>query len=167
MKFKGTVIITDPCYLGIEDVESKIPGLFDSTGYGDWSCTTFVDSPETRTLLEELNNMYAEFYTAYNFSNASDEKREEMLNEYLEKRKAMEDTPLILGQFCADSGEVCVVLLEDVLKLNPSFNYHTDRKWTTTTISDFDGDINIEEDEEGNSVVGIGNINFYTAQTGL
>jgi len=74
-----------------------------------------------------------------------------------------------------------VFLLDEVLTYNPDFDYHINRPWTTTLIKDFDGDIVIEvvnveyEDEETGEiredeevqVIGKGNINFYTTQTGF
>lgn len=110
------------------------------TIYGDWSCTTF-DS----------------------------------------------DTEEILGEFCADVGMVGVFLLDEVLKYNPDFDYHIECPWTTTLIKDFDGEVDFEiiheegfyEDntefhkkgdkweDDSVSVIGKGNINFMTRQTGL
>lgn len=105
------------------------------------------------------------------------------------------DTNEILGHFCADAGLVSVFLLDEVLKYNPSFDYHLDRDWTTTLIKDFKGTVQIiieeyeyeyEDDYEGHwkkgdkgidysvHVVGHGinkktgqPINFRTEQTGL
>lgn len=154
MKFTGDIIITDPCYIirkntndwdkcnygeYMEDLGIK-HYLCKSTLYGDWSCTTF-DS----------------------------------------------DTKKLIGEFCADAGLVAVFLLNEVLKYNPDFDYHIERPWTTTLIKDFDGDVEIkvvhtegiyEEDSEywkkGDKweddsvrVVGKGNINFETRQTGF
>ena len=150
MKFKGDIIITDPCYiirakhhgtvpLAKDDWEACDYGrdmevfnittyLTDDTGCGDWSCKT-------------INK----------------------------------DTEQVLGEFCADSGMVSVFLLDEVLKYNPDFDYHLNRPHTTTLIKDFDGDITIDyvsyqysEDDnktyesEEVRVIGIGNINFYT-----
>ena len=77
------------------------------------------------------------------------------------------DTGEVIGDFCADSGMVGVFLLEEVLKYNPDFDYHKYKPWTTTLIKDFDGEIKIEIIGEKVSVVGTGNINFFTLQTGL
>ena len=46
-----------------------------------------------------------------------------------------------IGHFCADAGLVAVFDLAEVLKYNPSFDYHITKKWTTTLIKDFDGDV--------------------------
>lgn len=97
------------------------------------------------------------------------------------------DTHEKIGEFCADAGMVGVFLLDEVLKYNPDFNYHIERPWTTTLIKDFDGEIDFEiihtegvyeDDTEFHSkgdrweddsviVVGRGNINFETRQTGF
>lgn len=160
MRFKGDIIITDPCYIckeseyrdnNISDWElcnygedMEVLGIKNyicrDTLYGDWSCTT---------------------YDA--------------------------DTHEELGEFCADAGMVGVFLLDEVLKYNPDFDYHIERPWTTTLIRDFDGEIDFEivhtegiyEDDtkfhskgekwedDSVSVVGKGNINFETHQTGF
>lgn len=152
MRFKGDIIITDPCYIirkenelteddwwacdyGENMEELGIRNyLCRNTIYGDWSCTTF------RTENDE-----------------------------------------VLGEFCADAGLVAVFLLDEVLKYNPNFDYHTKRTWTTTLIKDFDGDIELSVvpftyiDEDTNEecedrevrVIGTGNINFYTTQIGF
>lgn len=157
MKFKGDVIITDPCYLmkkGADyDWEKCDYGdnmealgftkyLVRDTIYGDWSCTT------------------------YN-----------------------QDTKDKIGSFCADAGLVGVFLLDEVLKYNPGFDYHTERLWTTTLIPDFEGEISIhvvtvkpdpsenidddsddkefDEEYEEVRVIGKGTTNFFTTQTGL
>lgn len=51
------------------------------------------------------------------------------------------DTKKPIGEFCADAGLVGVFSLKEVLKYNPKFDYHTNRKWTTTLIKNFTGDV--------------------------
>lgn len=155
MKFKGDVIITDPCYIDTKDNKlwDDTTGKFDlhtgsgleyfgftsyiyrDTIYGDWSCTT------------------------YN-----------------------KDTKEEIGSFCADAGLVGVFLLDEILKFNPKYNVKEEvERGSATLIKDFDGDIWDEvvqlalledqneedyyEDEEVR-IIGKGNINFYTSQTG-
>lgn len=97
------------------------------------------------------------------------------------------DTNEKIGNFCADAGMVGVFLLNEVLKYNPDFDYHVERPWTTTLIKNFDGEIDFEivhtegvyEDDtefhrkgekwedDSVSVVGRGNVNFKTVQTGF
>ena len=47
----------------------------------------------------------------------------------------------VIGEFCADSGMVCVCDLFEVMKYNPDYNYPETRPHTVTTIYDFDGDV--------------------------
>lgn len=115
-------------------------GIARSTIYGDWSCTTFNSN-----------------------------------------------TNETIGEFCADAGMVGVFILDEVLAYNPDFKEYLDKKWTTTVIENFTGDVWFEvhhhegvyEDDtswhkkgqkwENDSVhvVGKGNINFITEQTGF
>lgn len=39
--------------------------------------------------------------------------------------------------------------------------------WCVTVIENFDGDVEYTVDERGAHIVGMGNINFYTSQSGL
>jgi hypothetical protein len=151
MRFKGNIIITDPCYvirdenqMTKDDWEECNYGenmealgiknyLISETIYGDWSCTTY-----NKNTGEEI------------------------------------------GKFCADAGLVGVFLLSEVLAYNPDFDYYISKPWTTTLIKNFDGDIRIEvvkvvneytsvinKNDEEVRVIGEGNINFYTTQTGI
>ncbi len=194
MKFKGDIIITDPCYVmrednGKSDDWSKCnygsnmealgikTYLTNSTEYGDWSCTTVKECPESIVHIDKLNENYFKLFSAHN----SEDKDEELIKILEQERKELEEKgkDFVLGNFCADAGLVSVFLLSEVLEYNPDFDYHLNRPWTTTLIKDFDGDINIihrestnvidgeEESSSEVSVVGKGNINFYTTQTGL
>jgi hypothetical protein len=186
MKFKGDIIITDPCYIIKDDPEKDDWDLCNygknmeklgintyltaNTEYGDWSCTTIKDDPKSEKLLNELNKMYFEFFQNYNNPSIykTEENRKKMYDEYMAERiKKEKEGELILGNFCADAGLVSVFLLDEVLKYNPKFDYHLNRNWTTTLIKNFDGNIEITHKEGDISVVGKGNINFYTSQTGL
>ena len=153
MKFKGSIIITDPCYIvkdddwdehvdticfddGNLDCIGFENNICNSTLYGDWSCTTFSAHKSNP---KELRTKY--------------------LNEDCE-------TPFIYGQFCADAGMVCVCYVTDVMKYNPEF-FTKYGKWYYTLIPDFDGEIEycVENDEA--FIIGIGNKNFFTCQTGM
>lgn len=141
MKFKGTIVITDPCYIDTEDdkiwrgkevdIFSKGKGLekfgftqwiWENTIYGDWSCATFDNKEET------------------------------------------------LGYFCADAGFVGVFYLDEILAFNPNYKYPVNEygcEWATV-IEDFDGDVEyiVDENDEAH-IEGKGNINFITRQTGF
>lgn len=157
MKFKGDIIITDPCYIIPNTKKGKDDWLnceygkwmkalgfnnciTSDTLYGDWSCTTYQ-------------------YDLGYFDS----------HDILEYKLIKE-----IGHFCADAGMVGVFLLEEVLKYNPNFDYHIEKPWTTTLIKDFDGDVNFELMDDGFDdgekqlvVVGKGNINFLGYQTGF
>lgn len=88
------------------------------------------------------------------------------------------DTKEAIGKFCADSGMVAVISLDDVLAQDPTFDdYKTE--YAYTVIRDFEGYVHFKVDKtyfeyEGKRcadynvhVVGKGNINFITSQTGL
>lgn len=82
------------------------------------------------------------------------------------------DTKEVIGEFCADAGMVAVFLLDEVLKYNPDFDYHTERPWTTTLIKDFHGTVELAMKKSKRygdyvEVIGKGNINFVGKQTGI
>lgn len=72
-----------------------------------------------------------------------------------------------IGEFCADAGMVAVFLLDEVLRYNPSYNDHIEKPWTTTLIRDFHGTVELHCKNDKVTVVGKGNINFVSVQTGL
>ena len=82
------------------------------------------------------------------------------------------DTNEEIGQFCADAGIVCVCLLSDILKYDPKFQGHINKPWAFTWIKNFVGDVEFEILKSGEyedsdlHVVGRGNINFKSIQTG-
>lgn len=151
MKFKGNVIITDPCYI----IRARHHGTKSITK-DDWKACEYGEKMEVFGIKNYLtkNTLYGD-WSCSTFN---------------------KDTNKKIGDFCADAGLVSVFLLDEVLAYNPDFDFHIKRPWTTTLIKDFDGDIEIkvieEEGKDGNleeevRVVGIGNINFYTIQTGF
>ena len=189
MKFKGTIVITDPCYLNSDIPESSTSErwwdmvqygdnleatginhyICESTLYGDWSCNTYKGTfEEIKQACKTWDKYYFTFFEKYNNPNLSVEEKNKLYEEYKQYKKQF-NTEHTLGSFCADAGMVCVVYLEDVLKFNPNFkqwaNTHT---WCVTIIEDFNGNIEYEIDENNEAhIVGIGNINFYTSQSGL
>lgn len=203
MKFKGTIIITDPCYI-IKENPIKHPNekdfglpasihskpfkdystpeelaykaaldkyykesrkyddwdkcdygrnmevlgihnyITESTIYGDWSCTTYKITEDP--------------YKAINSFIDASEKGEE----YGIKCSK-------LGNFCADAGLVSVFNLDEVRKYNPDIDkWIASHDWCVTTIPNFDGEVNYYVDKQGSAhIVGVGNVSFFTDQTGL
>lgn len=156
MKFKGTIIITDPCYIIKDDSNDwekcnygrnmKVLGLShcicEYTIYGDWSCTTYEITENPYKVIEDL---------------VKDPKTDCEVN------------CSYLGSFCADAGMVAVFDLDEVRKYNPDIDeWIASHVWCVTTISNFDGDVKYYTDQEGYAhIAGTGNINFFTIQTGL
>lgn len=194
MRFKGDIIITDPCYICKEKQEvGEYPVSEDYFSYS--SKKDYTDykksSCESKQYREEWKRYFAAL-SEYRDNNISDWE----LCNYGEDMEVLgiknyicrdtlygdwscttynSDTHEKIGEFCADAGMVGVFLLDEVLKYNPDFNYHIERPWTTTLIKDFDGEIDFEiihtegEKWEDDSVriIGRGNINFETKQTGF
>lgn len=172
MKFKGDIIITDPCYI----IKESNPDDWDKcdfgdnmeilgikhyiseyTIYGDWSCTTFnVGDRDPKDFIKEYSKITDRMLA---LDDCCEEA--EILSFKIDNLKK-------LGRFCADAGKVAVFYLKDVLKYNPEFDFHITRPWTTTVIRDFNGDIEYYLDENTDAhIIGKGNINFATLQTGL
>lgn len=181
MKFKGTIIITDPGYLasGNKFLENTdywwdetnfgehlhklgfTSYLTDNVEYGD--CTYFTYKGLEEEIVEkvkEWNCFYSNFISNIrklefvDVQSMYDNQRNEFINQNT------------YGEFCTDSGKICVVYLDEVLKFNPNFkDWVNSHKWCASIIEDFDGDIDLELDEDSLHVVGIGNKNFYTFQS--
>ena len=215
MKFKGTIIITDPCYICKENTKEKIGKQPDRDEYYTYGMNEkdYPDAIESilpekeipeaakyvreklgittpykayhSKIYEECYEKYMKALEEYQDLNADDwerceygENMEELgIHTYLCRDTLYgdwscttfnTDTNDILGEFCADAGMFGVFLLDEVLKYNPEFDWYQTRPWTTTLIKNFDGEIDFEiDDEENLHVIGTGNINFKTTQTGF
>lgn len=152
MHFKGTLVITDPCYLKQTeyDDEPKVRQIMSSmTYYGDWSCTTYqipkgVEPLEVRYCEEDL----------YEFGEFTADG----------------------GEVC-----VCLLdELAEVCGTDP-LKFIIEHPWCVTVIPGFDGEVEfkvleitdpeLKEPFKELHVVGIDNHNpnnnFVTFQTGL
>lgn len=127
MNFKGTIIITDPCYLIPNDAD------YEKTNYGEQldklGFTTFLVAD---TGFGDWDNAITK------------------------------DDGTILGNFCADSGQVCVVLAEDAIEYYPEMAQIVKLKSSMhAIIEDFDGDVEIDTSNSNRTMIyGQGNINF-------
>ena len=133
--------------LGIHNYISK------STIYGDWSCSTYQTEEEPKEFMESILRI---------------------LNDNLENEEDSEDwIPYegeYIGEFCADAGLVGVFLLDEILAYNPEWkSWIEEHPWCATIIEDFEGEVEyyIDKVDKEAHIVGTGNINFYTAQTGI
>lgn len=188
MKFNGTLIITDPCYIinksndgdwhkcdygdGMEKL-GITNYLSSSTGCGDWSCTTLKGKDTDQTVDDYLckrHEIYSKGLNDRNQPNITQDDITSIYDQYKKDLSELDRNNVVLGEFCADSGMVGVFLLDEVLKYNPEFDYHINKVFTTTLISGFEGDVVIEPDphNDGNvRVRGSGNFDFFTTQTGM
>lgn len=183
MFFKGDIIITDPCYIINDKNEYSPPSSERPIFQSFFPEGTDTSNPRISQLFPEEMKAYLDAQQAYQDRFKDDSRK----CNYYENMSALglktwltsdtnygdwscttfnSDTHEPIGSFCADAGMVGVFLLSEVLEYNPDFNYHTDKPWTTTWIKDFEGEVDICEDDDCNvSVVGNGNIHFTTSQT--
>ena len=157
---KGTVIITDPCY--IKEGHSIMQR---NTIYGDWSCMVYKGKMEENKKSEEWDKYYFDFFNRYNYTGLTEEDKENLAKEFEEHKKEWLANNTI-GEFCADSGNVGVFLAD--LLTERDLEWCKKHPWYATIINDFDGDIDFVVDNDNNlHVVGTGNINFFSTQSGL
>lgn len=135
--------------LGIHNYISK------DTIYGDWSCSTYKVDEEPKEFLENVLRILND--------NLEDE-------EYGEDESSIPYEGEYIGSFCADAGLVGVFLLDEILAYNPGWkSWINEHHWCATTIEDFEGKVEyyIDKVDKEAHIVGTGNINFYTVQTGI
>ena len=130
MKFKGTIVITDPCYL--DNGENNLD-LWEASGYGedlsvlgcsqwisegtiygDWSCTTYKgDKEKLSEFFKKASKIQEPLWKDFDSEEELVKVRDavyENLNELEESYGGLTE----LGKFCADAGMVCVVYLDEV-----------------------------------------------------
>ena len=191
MNFKGTIIITDPCYI-VKKCTEKNPYPF------PWT-TVNIKAPN----IDEMIKQYTEWENTHDdwtkckygmdmevlgistyftedtiygdwgcstYKIAKDPYK--VINNFVEAEEKGEDYGIDcskLGDFCADAGLVSVFLLDEVRKYNPGIDeWIASHNWCVTTIPDFEGEVDYYVDANDYAhIIGIGNINFFTDQTSL
>jgi hypothetical protein len=182
MKFKGDIIITDPCYIIKKRDETTRPKWKDYMDLEDYSGMTRSELmalgffEQYKKLTKAIENWDKENPDDWEVCDFGDDMEALGIKNYISRDTIYgdwscttfnTDTKEPIGEFCADAGMVAVFLLDEVLKYNPDFDYHINRPWTTTWIKDFDGEVKFEKIRGKVRVVGKGNINFVGKQTGL
>ena len=155
------LVITDPCYL-----EHSSSLMKRSTIYGDWSCMVYKGNRKDNTLYEQWNETYFKFFYEYNskplINNPEDRKKR------LEEFKAFKEKWLkehCLGEFCADAGAVGVFSWNT---MDPKDReWCKEHPWCAAIIEDFTGDVEFEVEDETVYVVGKGNFDFFSTQSGF
>lgn len=159
MKVTGSIVITDPCYMHNYFGSCLMRR---STIYGDWSCMVYPGKLGETNLPDQWDEKYFKFFKEYNSEQDLD-KKESMRNEFQAFREEWKKN--ILGEFCADSGQVAVFEYD---KLNDvSKEWIKSHPWCATVIEDFDGDVDFVVNDKSVHVVGIGNKNFFSIQSGF
>ena len=155
MKFDGDILITDPCYLSM-NMPRDARNRFDCEIMNDYG----IEGIESVT---HYGDWSCATYDRLNKDDNGNDKQ--------------------IGEFCSDSGMVCVCDLESVLKFNPQFDCHVNNPRIVTWIKNFKGTARIKITEKMGkdhylyyvvSIVGRGKdketgapIKFYTKQTGF
>lgn len=164
MKFKETIIITDPCYIMRAEHHGTTPiteddwaacdygqnmevlgikhYICESTLCGDWACVTYKVDTDPVEIIDSMAEAYANGDYEIDFSSKVSK----------------------IGNFCADVSLVAVFLLDEVRKYNPDIDkWIKGHLWCVTTIEDFDGNVEYYIDENSEAhIYGTGNINFFT-----
>ena len=203
MYFKGTIVITDPCYI-IKENPIKYPNEKDfglpasiiskpfkdystpeelaykaaldkyykeSRKYDDWDKCDYGRNMEVLGIHNYIteSTIYGDWScTTYKIT----EDPYKAINNFIDASKKGEDYGIKcskLGDFCADAGLVSVFNLDEVRKYNPDIDkWIASHDWCVTTIPNFDGEVNYYVDKQGSAhIVGVGNVSFFTDQTGL
>lgn len=167
MKIKGNILITDPCYI---DNHTGINFIFKrNTICGDWSCLVYKGTEEeNKQRSKDFDERYFKFFKEYNFTHKNNNEKKELVEEFNKEKEEFKEK-YTYGEFCADSGEVCVCILEEALAKNDNLNkWIKEHNWCATIINDFDGDIfETIDDNEKLHIIGSGNKPFFTAQYGI
>lgn len=181
MKFKGDILITDPCYIVKKGdwTNCDYGHLMEELGftnyickdtlYGDWSCFVYKREYVSKGVIDKWNNIYFKFFAEYNSKEYinSPEKRAELCDVFSKKKQDFLNK-YCYGEFCADAGMVGVFDLMEVRNYNPDIDkWIASHSWCAAIIPDFNGNIEYTVDDRAVHIVGTGNINFYTAQSGL
>ena len=194
MKFKGTIIITDPCYIMRAKHHGTTPITKDDwvacdcgrnmevlgintyivrdTIYGDWGCTTYKTNNPKKVIddLAAITKYFNDKYEEYGVHKGiTDKQYTSLCNECSDRHCALNLEIEDIGRFCSDAGLVAVFLLDEVRKYNPDIDkWITEHPWCGTTIEDFDGNVEYYVDENSEAhIYGTGNINFFTTQIDL
>lgn len=156
MEFDGDIIITDPCYIMKEPNEEGKPQWKDYMRRDSYeglskdeleACGFFDDYDALRKAQESWDDEHPDDWEVCEYGECMDKLG---INHFMTRGTIYgdwscttynTDTRRKIGSFCADAGLVSVILLKDVLKYNPSYDDHINKKWTTTWIKNFKGTV--------------------------
>lgn len=159
MFFKGSIYITDPCYISKDedwcersgfDVLTSNPKINSSLGFSQYLMEATGVGDGSWEVFEVPADMNLSFEDIYDIIEDTDND----LSDFN-----------VIGKFCADAGMSCVVYKKDADGYNPEFEKEfSNKSHCLTTIKDFEGEIKAYFDEDDSlHFVGIGNKTFFTA----
>lgn len=156
VSFDGDIIITDPCYIMRHRDESTRPKWEDYMKLDDYSGMTREEMEdvgffEDHKRLKEADRQWEEEHPddwdicgcGYNMSALGFSKsmvRDTLYGDWGCTTFNV-DTKEPIGHFCADSGQVAVFHLADVLAYNTEYNDHIERPHCVTLIKNFKGNV--------------------------
>lgn len=78
------------------------------------------------------------------------------------RAKVKNDAGQIIGEFCTDTYMLCILLLSDLFEYDKEFDFYI--KWPNSCciISDFDGEITLEDEGDSFKIIGRGKNSFFT-----
>ena len=159
VEFNGDIIITDPCYIIKERDESTRPkwddfhphkSIYEYPDYDEKTKTSKMFS-ENAAKLNKADEIWQKSNPDdWDVCNYGSNMESIGIHHYMTRDTLYGDWSCTtfdldakerIGEFCADAGLVSVLLLDEVLKYNPNFDYHKNKPWTTTLIKDFKGTV--------------------------
>lgn len=153
MKLKGNIVITDPCYIMTDSDFDKYS--LNVERFLEVRSSFFKD-----IIHKKMHNDIV-FKSAYVVDDAklTYEKIKDFANDTYNDFLA-ENLINRVGKIASHSGSFVVCYYEDILNYNRDFYIKMQNNGTVAvTIKDFNGEINISED---NNFIGIGNKQFFT-----
>lgn len=165
-KFKGDILITDPCYIIKKVDKTYCPDIMNYFSYDDITKYPDYDGLCSKQMEEERLKYYKDLNkwdnehddwakSNYGFKCECLGIKNYLTNDTLYGDWGCttynKDTNEILGEFCADAGLVSVFLLDEVRAYNPDIdNWIKNHSWCATVIPNFEGTVNfIQVHSEG------------------
>ena len=118
---------------------------------------------EECNLPKDWDEKYFDFFHKYNFSGLNDAEKRNLYETFAEFKETWKNN--ILGEFCADSGMVGLYDYDSLSDMDKEFVKKHEH--CAALIEDFDGDVSIEDIEGYIHVIGTGNKDFFSTQSGL
>lgn len=186
-EFRGDLIITDPLYIMADNTGKQDYPQLDDYIPVIVSNSMLDTNKEVRALYNRSLNEYNKAVEEWKLSHEEDwdvcefgDRMDKLgftnfLVEPTEYGPWMCETRLqksdnVLGKFSSDSGLVGVFLLSEIQRYNIKYRGHYRDKWAATVVPGFEGRVSIVNSTGKSgvdarvSVIGVGNINFYTQQ---